>query len=171
MSIPSYIDEYFALKNPDAVALFQATWSQTLDEFFAARGVENNQREDHVAQMQADWDRIKQEATNRADKTILEIHGLTVDDIQAMKIEKLRRRAGGATVKPGGAMRPLAFQSFLESEAKGLIYIDAIKAALEATSNGRGDPLVNSRTLRTWLTALIKYKVCGIATASKSKKD
>lgn len=165
MSIPDYVDEYFAMKNSDAYKNWLVSLAKAKAQFFEQRGIKSeSDLSNFIDEAKQYWSEARRNQIDAADQTILELFNLTVEDLEALKVDKARKRAGGKTPNHAAKNRRLVFQSFLESEANGLSYSQAVNAAAALGANP------TPRTIRTWLTDLIRLGVCDIPPSTRTKK-
>lgn len=164
MSIPDYIDEYFVLKNSDAHQNWLRGVAKANSQFAEQRGIKTQRELDaFIERTEQYWSDAKRDHARATDK-ILELYNFSVAEIEAAKADRARKSAGGKSPKLAAKNRKLVLQAFLECEARGLSYAEAIKAAVAV------EPDLNPRTFRTWLSELIRLGVCDIPSATRKKK-
>ena len=165
MSIPDYVDEYFAMKNSDAYQNWLVSLAKVKARFFKERGITSeSELSAFIQRTEQYWRDARRDQIEGADMKILELYNLSVSDLEALKADRARKQAGGKTPNHAAKNRRLVFQSFLESEAMGLSFSQAVNAAVDLGPNP------TQRTIRNWLTDLIRLGVCDIPPPSRAKK-
>ena len=160
--IPEYCDEYLEMKYPGRLSELGET--QLWPALLARLSVETE--EEVRAELSARTERLnerKKEHLESLDHSILDALGLSVEEVLSLKREKVRREASGRVRHHITSDMRTVFASFLSSEADGHTYAQAVNRAM------RSGHSVTEKSVRRWLTNLIKFGVCTIPPATRRK--